>query len=291
MNPDLPIYLRIDPVALQLGPLSIHWYGVMYLLAFLAFWWLGKRRTVRMPELGWKQADPGDFLFYAMLGVIIGGRLGYTLVYSMQSLLDDPLFLFKINQGGMSFHGGLLGVLLVSWLYGRKKGWGFWGVTDFIAPMVPIGLMLGRIGNFIGGELWGRHSDVSWAMIFPNALEYQGWKSESLYQLYLSGALNAETRHPSQLYQAALEGLLLFIILWLFSSKPRPRAAVSGLFLLGYGFFRSMVEHFRQPDEHISFIAFDWLTMGQLLSVPMLIAGAILLLWSYKAGKKQNRHQ
>ena len=163
MNPDLPIYVRIDPVALQLGPLAIHWYGVMYLLAFLAFWWLGKQRAQRMPELGWKEADPGDFLFYAMLGVIIGGRLGYTLFYSFDSLREDPLFLFKINQGGMSFHGGFLGVMAVSWWYGRKKGLGFWGVTDFIVPMVPIGLMFGRIGNFIGGELWGRYSDASWA--------------------------------------------------------------------------------------------------------------------------------
>lgn len=285
MNPELPIYVRIDPVALQVGPLSIHWYGVMYLLAFLAFLWLGRHRARTMPELGWKPADPGDFLFYAMLGIIIGGRLGYVLFYNLQSFISDPLFLFKINQGGMSFHGGLLGLLAVSWWYGRKKGLGFWGVTDFIAPMGTLGLMLGRIGNFIGGELWGRHSDVSWAMIFPNSLEYQGWQSASLYEAYLSGALNSETRHPSQLYQAALEGLLLFLILWWFSSKPRPRGAVSGLFLLGYGIFRSVVEQFREPDEHISYVAFDWLTMGQLLSFPMLLAGTILLLWSYKAGK------
>jgi len=241
-----------------------------------------------MPGLGWKLDDPGDFLFYAMLGVIIGGRLGYTFFYSFDSLVEDPLFMFKINQGGMSFHGGFLGVMAVSWWYGRKKGFGFWGVTDFIVPMVPLGLMFGRIGNFIGGELWGRHSDVSWAMIFPNALEYQGWKSESLYQLYLAGALNDEARHPSQLYQAALEGLALFIILWLFSSKQRPRAAVSGLFLLGYGIFRSVVEQFREPDEQLSYIAFDWLTMGQLLSMPMLIAGGILLWWAYKNGNGKN---
>ena len=287
MNPDLPFFVNIDPVALQLGPMSIHWYGVMYLMSFLAIWWLLKYRTRTMPEWGWKEADPGDFMFYAMLGVILGGRLGYGFFYNFENAISDPVYWFRINEGGMSFHGGLLGVLAFSWWYGRRKGWGFWGVTDFIAPMVPIGLMLGRLGNFIGGELWGRHSDVPWAMIFPNSLEYNGWNSASLYESYLSGALNAETRHPSQLYQAAGEGLALFLILFWFSSRHRPRAAVSGLFLIGYGAFRFLAEFFREPDAHLQFIAFDWLTMGQVLSVPMIIAGIMLMMWSYKTGKNK----
>lgn len=252
-------YPQIDPVALSLGPLSIHWYGLMYLLAFAFVWLLGRFRANRSD---WQANQFDDLLFYGAIGVIIGGRLGYALFYDLSASLANPLSLLKIWQGGMSFHGGLLGVLVAFWYFGRKTGKGFFEVSDFIAPLVPIGLMLGRIGNFINGELWGRVSDVPWAMVFPGA-----------------GPL---PRHPSQLYQAALEGLLLFIILWFYSAKPRPRAAVSGLFLLGYGVFRFIVEFVRVPDPQYGYLAFGWLTMGQILCLPMILGGIAIMVWAYR---------
>ncbi len=252
-------YPQIDPVALSLGPLSIHWYGLMYLLAFAFVWLLGRFRANRSD---WQANQFDDLLFYGAIGVIIGGRLGYALFYDLPASLANPLSLLKIWQGGMSFHGGLLGVLVAFWYFGRKTGKRFFEVSDFIAPLVPIGLMLGRIGNFINGELWGRVSDVPWAMVFPGA-----------------GPL---PRHPSQLYQAALEGLLLFIILWFYSAKPRPRAAVSGLFLLGYGVFRFIVEFVRVPDPQYGYLAFGWLTMGQILCLPMILGGIAMMVWAYR---------
>ena len=252
-------YPQIDPVALSLGPLSIHWYGLMYLLAFVFVWLLGRFRTSRSD---WQNSQFDDLLFYGAIGVIIGGRLGYALFYDLPASLANPLSLLKIWQGGMSFHGGLLGVLVAFWYFGQKTGKHFFEVSDFIAPMVPIGLMLGRIGNFINGELWGRVSDVPWAMVFPGA-----------------GPL---PRHPSQLYQAALEGLLLFIILWFYSAKPRPRAAVSGLFLTGYGVFRFIVEFVRVPDPQYGYLAFNWLTMGQILCLPMILGGIVMMVWAYR---------
>lgn len=252
-------YPQIDPVALSLGPLAIHWYGLMYLLGFAFVWLLGRYRAGRF---GWQTSQLEDLLFYGAIGVILGGRLGYAIFYDLPANLDNPLNLLKIWQGGMSFHGGLLGVLVAFWYFGRKTGKSFFEISDFIAPMVPIGLMLGRIGNFINGELWGRVSDLPWAMVFPGA-----------------GAL---PRHPSQLYQAALEGLLLFIILWLFSAKARPRAAVSGLFLLGYGVFRFIVEFVRIPDPQYGYLAFNWLTMGQVLCLPMILGGLAMMIWAYK---------
>jgi phosphatidylglycerol:prolipoprotein diacylglycerol transferase len=252
-------YPQIDPVAINLGPLAIHWYGLMYLLGFTFVWLLGRYRAARHD---WRHGQLEDLLFYGALGVILGGRLGYALFYDLAANLDNPLNLLKIWQGGMSFHGGLIGVLVAFWYFGRKTGKGFFEISDFIAPMVPIGLMLGRIGNFINGELWGRVSDVPWAMVFPGA-----------------GPL---PRHPSQLYQAVLEGLLLFIILWLYSAKPRPRAAVSGLFLLGYGVFRFIVEFVRIPDPQYGYIAFGWLTMGQILCLPMIIGGVTMMIWAYR---------
>lgn len=252
-------YPQIDPVALSLGPLAIHWYGLMYLLGFAFVWLLGRYRAQRV---GWQTNQLEDLLFYGAIGVILGGRLGYAFFYDLPANLDNPFNLLKIWQGGMSFHGGLLGVLAAFWYFGRKTGKSFFEISDFIAPMVPIGLMLGRIGNFINGELWGRVSDVPWAMVFPGA-----------------GSL---PRHPSQLYQAALEGLLLFLILWFFSAKPRPRAAVSGLFLLGYGVFRFIVEFVRIPDPQYGYLAFDWLTMGQVLCLPMIIGGLMMMIWAYK---------
>ncbi|MCL5974926.1 MAG: prolipoprotein diacylglyceryl transferase [Gammaproteobacteria bacterium] len=252
-------YPQIDPVALELGPLAIHWYGLMYLFGFVAAWMLGRWRA---NDRGWEKSQVEDLLFYGAIGVILGGRIGYALFYDLPNVLDNPLNLFKVWQGGMSFHGGLIGVLVAIWLFGRKSGKSFFEISDFAAPLVPLGLFFGRIGNFINGELWGRASDVPWAMVFPTG-----------------GPL---ARHPSQLYQAMLEGLLLFIILWWFSAKTRPRAAVSGLFLLGYGCFRFVAEFFRVPDPQYGYLAFDWFTMGQLLCVPMIVAGAAMIFWAYQ---------
>lgn len=254
-------YPNIDPVAVAIGPLKIHWYGIMYLVGFAGAWWLARLRSQRK-DSPLNQAQVSDLIFYGALGVVLGGRFGYVLFYHFDYFLQKPWWLFYVWEGGMSFHGGLLGVIAALILYSRKLGLKPLALTDFIAPMVPIGLGAGRIGNFIGGELWGRVSDAPWAMVFPRAGDLP--------------------RHPSQLYQFALEGVLLFTILWWFSAKPRPYMAVSGLFLICYGVFRFTVEFFRQPDEHLGFLAFGWLTMGQLLTVPMLLAGAILMLCGYR---------
>jgi phosphatidylglycerol:prolipoprotein diacylglycerol transferase len=253
------VYPTIDPVAISLGPLHIHWYGLMYLFGFAGAWWLGRVRAARY---GWTAEQVEDLLFYGAIGVILGGRLGYSIFYDLANNLENPLNIVKIWQGGMSFHGGLLGVLTSFWLFARKTGKSYFEISDFIAPMVPIGLFFGRMGNFINGELWGKVSDVPWAMVFPHG-----------------GPL---ARHPSQLYEAGLEGLLLFLILWLYSAKPKPLGAVSGLFLLGYGIFRSLVELVRIPDQQYGYFAFDWLTMGQILSLPMILLGAFILIRSYR---------
>ena len=217
-----------------------------------------------------------------MVGVIAGGRLGYVLFYALTDFLADPLLLFRLRDGGMSFHGGLIGVLVVIWAYGRHLGCGFLRLGDFVAPLVPLGLAAGRLGNFIGGELWGRKTDVPWAVIFPDSIERGGRWSEALYQQYLAGALDEYARHPSQLYQAALEGVALFVLLWWFSARPRPVGAVGGLFVAGYGGFRFVAEFFREPDAHLGFVALEWLTMGQLLSLPMLLIGIGLMIYAYR---------
>ncbi|WP_455204933.1 prolipoprotein diacylglyceryl transferase [Kaarinaea lacus] len=255
---------EFDPVAVHIGPLKVHWYGLMYLVGFLGGWWLGMVRA-KKPNSGWTPEQISDMLFYVALGVVLGGRIGYTLFYALDKFISDPLMLFRVWEGGMSFHGGFLGVIVAMLLFKRKHHKTFFGVMDFIAPLVTIGLGAGRLGNFINGELWGRTTDVPWGMVFPHA--------------------GLEPRHPSQLYQFLLEGLLLFLILWFFSAKPRPRMAVSGLFALCYGLFRFFVEFFRQPDAHMGdggFIAFGWLTMGQLLSLPMVLLGVGLLWWAYR---------
>lgn len=275
-------YIAFDPVAFSVGPIDVHWYGIMYLLGFVFFWAAGSWLARHRPWWGWTPQEVGDVLFYGMIGVVIGGRLGYVLFYGLDSLLADPLFLFKITQGGMSFHGGLLGVIVAMWWFGRRTGRSFWEVADFAAPLAPVGLALGRVGNFIGGELWGRISDVPWAMIFANAVQPGGWRSAELEAAWRTGALDHLARHPSQLYQALGEGLALFIVLAVYSRVPRPTAAVSGLFLLGYGSFRFMAEFFREPDAHIGFIGGDWLSMGMLLSLPMIVAGVVIMVIAYR---------
>jgi len=253
-------YPEISPVAVSLGPVAIHWYGLMYLVGFIAVWWLGSVRA-RKPDSGWKVEEVSDLLFYGALGVILGGRIGYVIFYNFNLFLDDPLMLVRIWQGGMSFHGGMLGVFVAMGLFGRKTGRSFFQVTDFMAPFVPIGLGAGRIGNFINGELWGRPTELPWGMVFP--------------------FVDTRPRHPSMLYEALLEGLVLFVILWLYSSRPRPFRAVSGMFMLCYGVFRFAVEFVREPDAHLGYIALDWVTMGHLLSLPMILFGLFLLLFAY----------
>ena len=272
-------YHQIDPIAFSVGGFGVYWYSLMYLVAFGLFWLLGRYRAQR-PDAPLSPDQVGDFLFWGVLGVVIGGRLGYVLFYAFSDLLADPLLLLRLRDGGMSFHGGLVGVLVAMWWYSRRLGCGFLRMADFIAPLVPLGLAAGRLGNFIGGELWGRTSDVPWAVIFPDAVERGGRWSEALYQQYLAGALDEHARHPSQLYQAGLEGVALFALLWWFSARPRPAGAVGGLFLVGYGGFRFIAEFFREPDAQLGFVALDWMSMGQLLSLPMIIAGMVLLLVS-----------
>jgi phosphatidylglycerol:prolipoprotein diacylglycerol transferase len=251
-------YPNIDPVALSLGPLQVHWYGLMYLFGFAGAWWLGR---VRAKQSGWTVSQVEDLLFYGALGVILGGRIGYALFYDLANNIDNPLNILKVWQGGMSFHGGLLGVLIAFWLFARKTQKTYFEVSDFIAPMVPIGLFFGRLGNFINGELWGKVTDVPWAMVFPNA-----------------GNL---ARHPSQLYEATLEGFVLFIILWVYSNKKRPAGMVSGLFLIGYGVFRFLIEFVRIPDGQLGYLALNWLTMGQILSLPMIVLGVVIMWRAY----------
>jgi phosphatidylglycerol:prolipoprotein diacylglycerol transferase len=255
-------YPQINPVALNLGFIELHWYGLMYLLAFLIAYALGCYRA-RQPNSVLNKEELGDLLlFWGVLGVIIGGRLGYVLFYQFNYFLRDPAYIFKVWEGGMSFHGGLIGAILAMIFYARKHHKAVGKVFDFIAPLVPVGLGLGRIGNFINGELWGRPTDVAWGMVFPH--------------------VDAQARHATQLYEAALEGILLFAVLWLFSAKPRPAYSVSGLFLIGYGLIRFLLEYYREPDAHLGFVLFGSLTMGQLLSLPMLIAGIGFMVVAYK---------
>ncbi len=275
------IYLhQIDPIALALGPLKIHWYGVTYLLAFVTAWLLGRQRirAGRLPGVGMEALS--DLAFYGMLGVVLGGRIGSILFYSFGAFLDNPLILLRIWEGGMSFHGGLLGVMFAAWLWSRKHKLHYFDTMDFVAPLIPAGLGFGRIGNFIGSELWGKYTNAGWGVVFPNGLpdQFRGLDATALQLQFDGGALDAFARHPSQLYQAFLEGLVMFAMLWWYSSKPRPRYAVSGMFAVLYGVFRFAVEFVRVPDADIGYLAFGWLTMGQLLSLP-LVAGGLFMLW------------
>ncbi|HEY5740019.1 MAG TPA: prolipoprotein diacylglyceryl transferase [Gammaproteobacteria bacterium] len=264
-------YPSIDPVALALGPLKIHWYGVMYLLAFASAWWLGKRRA----RLDWTPVKPeqvDDLIFYGALGAVLGGRLGSVLFYNFGSFIADPLYLFRIWEGGMSFHGGFLGVVAAMWLFQRKIGSGFFRLTDFIAPLVPLGLAAGRLGNFINAELWGAPTSVPWAVKLP----CERFPPQAFVDY--AGPLCYAPRHPTQLYEMLFEGLLLFAVLWLLSARPRPLMTASGAFLLLYGLARCGVELIRLPDAHIGYLlGTDWLTRGIVLSLPMIIVGLIFL--------------
>jgi len=253
------IHPQFDPVAIHLGPLSVRWYGLMYLVGFALVWWFGRLRIKANPRGVWTLKDFEDALFYGILGTILGGRLGYVLFYKFGDYLVVPWKIFYVWEGGMSFHGGFLGVVLALWWFARSRKQDWLAITDFIAPLAPLGLAAGRIGNFINAELWGRAAGVPWAMVFPN--------------------VDSVPRHPSQLYEFALEGVLLFAILWWFSAQPRPRGAVSALFLIGYGTFRFLVEFTREPDGFLGLLALG-LSMGQWLSVPMVIAGVVMMIWA-----------
>ncbi len=259
-------YPQIDPVALALGPLKIRWYGLMYLVGFAIAWFLARSRA-RRPEFGWKVEWVDDLIFYLAVGLIVGARIGYMLFYGMAGIIADPLSIIRVWEGGMSFHGGLLGVALAIWLFGRKVGKSFFETADFVAPLAPLGLCAGRLGNFINGELWGKTTDVPWAFV-----------------------VDGVPRHASQLYEGALEGIVLFVILWLYSGRRPPTMAVSGAFLLFYGLFRFSVEFVRVPDAHLGYLALDWVTMGQILSAPMILLGLLFLFLAYRAPATARDH-
>lgn len=248
--------VEFDPIAFSVFGWGIHWYGLMYVMAFLSAFFLARAQTKRHHK-DWNHEQIDDLLFFGGMGVILGGRIGYVLFYSFSDFISNPLMLFQVWQGGMSFHGGLLGVAVAMALFNRKYNKGFFNITDFVVPLIPLGLGFGRIGNFINGELWGKTTDLPWGMIFPSA--------------------DHLPRHPNPLYEAILEGLVLFIILWWFSAKPRARMATTALFCIGYGSFRFMVEFVRVPDAHLGYIAWDWLTMGQILTLPLIITGLVLI--------------
>lgn len=261
------VHPQFDPVAFSIGPIAVRWYGLMYLVGFVLFVVLGKYRARQQLLTGWHPRDVDDMLLYGVLGVILGGRLGYVLFYKPLYYLAHPLEIFAVWSGGMSFHGGLLGVLVAMWLFARRRGKRWLDVTDFIAPLVPLGLAAGRMGNFINGELVGRPTDVPWAMVFPQVDDLP--------------------RHPSQLYQFGLEGVLLFLLLWWYTSRRRPMGAPSGLFLAGYGVLRFVAEYARQPDDFLGTLAYG-LTMGQWLSLPMMVIGLGMMRWARRhAGKSE----
>jgi len=251
-----------DQVAFSIFDLSIHWYGLSYLVSFILGWQFLRWHSNKNKFYGWSLVQADDFLFYAGLGVILGGRLGYVLFYNFSVFLDDPLMLFQVWKGGMSFHGGLLGVLAAVWFFSRKTNKSYFEVIDFVAPAFPIGLFFGRLANFVNGELWGKETDVAWAMIFPRGGEV--------------------LRHPNPLYEAFLEGLVMFAVLYVFSQKQRPLRSVAALFAIMYGAFRFIVEFVRVPDAHLGYLGFGWLTMGQILSIPLFVIGVVVFWMAYR---------
>lgn len=255
----------INPIAIQLGPVAIHWYALSYLAAFGMAWWLGNRLASRPNSLFTKE-QVADFIFYGALGILLGGRIGYILFYKFGYYLDHPIEIIYLWRGGMSFHGGMLGTVIALYLYSRHIKQPLLAVTDFIGPLVPLGLGFGRLANFINQELWGRVTDVPWGMVFKTGGPYP--------------------RHPSQLYEAFLEGAVLFVILWWYAKKPKPAGMLTGLGIAGYGVFRLFVEFFRQPDAHLGYLAFGWLTMGHLLSLPMVLFGIGLMVWAKRRNRK-----
>ncbi|KFF64526.1 prolipoprotein diacylglyceryl transferase [Pectobacterium brasiliense] len=273
---------QFDPVIFSIGPLALHWYGLMYLVGFVFAMWLAVRRANK-PGSGWTKDEVENLLYMGFLGVFVGGRLGYVLFYAFPSFLENPLYLFKVWDGGMSFHGGLMGVICVMLWFAHRTKRHFFQVADFIAPLIPFGLGAGRLGNFINGELWGRvTTDTPWAMLFPGSrgedmvLAVSNPQWQAIFNQY--GML---PRHPSQLYQMMLEGVALFIILNIFIRKSRPMGSVSGLFLIGYGMFRIITEFFRQPDAQLGLFG-GLFSMGQILSLPMVIAGILMMVWAYR---------
>ena len=269
-------YPDIDPVAVQIGPVTVHWYGIMYLVGFGAGWWLGRRRS-REPWRGFSPVAVDDLLFYVAIGIILGGRVGYVVFYGLDAFVQDPLAALRVWDGGMSFHGGLIGVGVACLVFARRTGRTFFQVTDFVVPLVPPGLAAGRIGNFINGNLWGAPSDLPWAMVFPDP------------------RAGGVPRHPSQLYEALLEGLVLFVLVWLFTRRQRPAMAASGVFFIGYGVARIFVETVRVPDAHIGYLAGEWLTAGLLLTAPMVLLGIAFVAIAYarraQAGEDVSRDE
>ncbi|HEV2042892.1 MAG TPA: prolipoprotein diacylglyceryl transferase [Casimicrobiaceae bacterium] len=290
------VHPQFDPVAIQLGPLAVRWYGLMYLIAFIQIVILGKFRARQNLLTGWHPRDVDDMLFYGVFGTILGGRLGYVLFYKPFYYFAHPAEMLAIWQGGMSFHGGFLGVLIALWLYARNRNKPWLEVTDFVAPLVPLGLAAGRLGNFINGELWGRVTSATapWAVYFPQAAaEDKAWITAFPQEAAARGLaaiyerVGMLPRHPSQLYESALEGFVLFALIWLYARHRRPLGAVSGLFLIGYGGFRFLVEYAREPDSFLGMLALG-MSMGQWLSLPMIVIGVLMMLWAYwRAGKAQ----
>ncbi|MBF1994819.1 prolipoprotein diacylglyceryl transferase [Serratia symbiotica] len=280
---------KFDPIIFSIGPVSLHWYGLMYLVGFVFAMWLAVRRASK-PDSGWTKDEVENLLYAGFLGVFVGGRVGYVVFYNLPLFLDNPLYLFKVWDGGMSFHGGLMGVILVMAWFAHRTQRTFFQVSDFIAPLIPFGLGAGRLGNFINGELWGRvTTDTPWAMLFPGSRSEDIAIATATADATLLPLLNQYgvlPRHPSQLYELLLEGVVLFIILNLFIRKPRPMGAVSGLFLLSYGTFRIIVETFRQPDAQLGLFN-GMISMGQILSIPMVVAGIMMMVWAYRRRPQQ----
>ncbi|MBG6026175.1 prolipoprotein diacylglyceryl transferase [Proteus columbae] len=277
---------EIDPVMFSIGPVSLHWYGMMYLVGFVFALWLANRRAAK-PNSGWNKNEVETLLYVGFVGVFIGGRLGYVLFYNLPVFLNDPLYLFKVWDGGMSFHGGLIGVICAMIWFAKRTKRKFFQVADFVAPLIPFGLGLGRIGNFINGELWGRVTlDTPWAILFPSSRseDLQLVAQDPTTLLPIIQEYGVLPRHPSQLYEMLLEGVVLFIILNIFVRKNRPVGSVSGLFLIGYGAFRIIAEFFRQPDAQLGL--FGGVSMGQILSIPMILLGIIFMVWAYRQDKK-----